>query len=172
MTDPLDRYLDELLSAPQRQQVPLMPGDRPYEWHCGSLAAPGHRWEYDSEFRVRVKAGALEGLWNTATFAENYERTRDLIASTSAPPKWRLLDEASARLSAALRQKIDEYGMTLPPGSSVAVRQEPTPTDVPSDGILRITYTLRPVFPGQPHPGEEWTVYAPVEGRLAPVAPC
>jgi len=36
-----------------RQQVPLRPGDQPYEWHGTSQAAPGFRWEYDSELRTR-----------------------------------------------------------------------------------------------------------------------
>lgn len=44
---------DEGVAELHRQQVPLRPGDRPYEFYGTSQAAPGFRWEYDIEYRAR-----------------------------------------------------------------------------------------------------------------------
>ena len=93
------------------------------------------------------------------TIAETYKVIRDFMAAqANPPPKWDLLGERLQKHSADLRRAIDEFGETLPPGSMVAVRREPSP--MPTDNVLRISYTLRPVFRGQPCPGDEWTVYA------------
>ena len=61
----LHDFLDRMFSKsdPMRQQVPLADGDEPYEWHCGLLAHPGYRWEYDRELRARLRpaTGAMGG---------------------------------------------------------------------------------------------------------------
>ena len=94
------------------------------------------------------------------TASEIYERMQAYIASAPPPLTWNLLAGKERQAAADLRQKVDEFGETLPPGSAVAVRREPVDLRVMQDNVLRLIYTLRPVFPGQEYPqGEEWMVF-------------
>lgn len=56
-----------------------------------------------------------------------------------------------------LMTKAREFAATLPPGSRVAISApEHSPVD---SGQVRIEWTLRPVFPGQPIPPAPWVTY-------------
>ena len=94
------------------------------------------------------------------TASEIYERIQAHIANAPPPLTWNLLAGKERQAAADLRHKVDEFGETLPPGSAVAVRREPVDMSTMQDNVLRIVYTMRPVFPGQEYPpGEEWMVF-------------
>ena len=81
-------------------------------------------------------------------------------------PTWDMLRDKMRAAQNDLMTKAREFAATLPPGSRVAISApEHSPVD---SGQVRIEWTLRPVFPGQPIPPTPWVTYefdSPSPGR-------
>lgn len=90
---------------------------------------------------------------------DGIEEARRSTEQAVKAPLWDMLRERTRAAHENLMARAREFADTLPPGSCVAIAPAQADTSAGSDGMVRMEWTLRPVFPGQEVPPHPWVTY-------------